>query len=368
MAKDLVYLLKKAAKKLEEFDFGAATKLYSEALEVQPGNIAASMGLAMVYNRTEKPLDALKILGKIWEAVSAPKNKATPAAMATVLAQVGLAQQQLGKWADALQSYRKAHALTPSDEVAGKIKQLQSLVEMPEPIQQLIQQAMQQHRAGKLDMAVKLYQAALQLNQDHPDALHGLGMVMREKKESNSAMALVQQAIVLEPERADFYNDLGMIFQDRGELEKAINFHKRALRLQVTFAPAYINLGVAYKRLGQLDDAINAYQEALKLQPDMPETHNNLGNLLRLKGDTDGAREALSRALALRPNYLAARQNLEAVEQLLSGTQNNLGSEEPLATSVPKPATRKTKGSKKGSDTTCSVESKTAPVKPGKAK
>lgn len=369
MAKALLALLKKAAKKLEDYDFGAATKLYGDALEIQPGNIAASMGLAMVYNRTEKPLDALRMLSTIWDGISAPKSKAAPVVMATVLAQIGLAQQQLGKWAEALQSYRKAHALIPSDELTIKIKYLQSLVEMPEPILQLIQQAVQQHRAGKLDIAAKLYHAALQLNQDHPDALHGLGMVMREKQDLNAAMALVQQAIVLEPERADFYNDLGMIFQDRGDLEKAISFHKRALKLQPEFSPAYINLGVAYKRLGQLDDAINAYQAALKLQPDMPEAHNNLGNLLRIKGDLGGACEALNRALSLRPNYLAARQNLDAVEQQLSEILNaqEVGVPSPQ-TNLSKPLASKTKNGKQGRLNATSSKTKLASEKSGKLK
>lgn len=321
MKKNLTDIIKTAATHLENFDFGAAANLYREALKLQPHNAAATMGLAMVLNRTGQPAEALKYLDLIWKSLAKTKSKAVQTSKGAVLAQVGLAQHQLGRLADALQSYRQAHDITPSPELAGRIKQLQQALERPEPLEQLLIQAVQLQRGGKLDEAIKIFRAALQLNADHPEALHGLAMALRAKKDFNAALPILQQAIILAPERHDYYNDLGMLFQEMGELQKAVSFHNRALKLKADFTPALVNLGVAYKRLEKYDDAIAAYRKAIAQQPNMPEVHNNLGNLLRIQGDLAGAHKELQQALALKPGYTDAAQNLAAVEQLIKATK-----------------------------------------------
>lgn len=315
MTKTTAALLKDASAKLDAFDFGAAIKLYRQILTREPDNAAAAMGLAMALNRTDKPAEALPLLQKVWKALAAAGSKSSPQLQAAALAQIGLAQQQLGRLADALNTYRHAHRLTPSAELEARIAKLQEAVESPDPTRQLITQGRQKLAVGDIIQAIKLYQAALQLNADDPDALHGLANALRAKKDFDAALPVLQQAIILAPDRSDYYNDLGILFQERGELDKAVSFHKRCLKLTPDFVPAHINLGVAYKRLGRIDEAIAVYREAIALKPDAAAAHNNLGNLLRLQGDLAGARAELEEALRLRPDYADAKANLAALAQ-----------------------------------------------------
>lgn len=315
MAKTLATLLTEAGTQLENREFATAATLYREAIKLQPDNAAVVMGMAMLYNQTGRPEQALQLLQSIWKSISTSKAKRAQSPKAALIAQMGLAMEQLGRLPEALQNYKQAYAQKPSPELAERIQKIANIIANPLAIEQIITRATFLLRTGKLDEAEQAYHAALQVNPDYPEALHGLGLTLRARKDYNGALPLIQQAIILNPDRADYYNDLGMLFQDRGELEKAVSFHKRALKIDVDFAPAQINLGVAYKRLGKLDEAIAAYRQAIKLQPNSPAAHNNLGNLLRIQGDFTGASKELKQAIKLQPGYKDAIENLAAVEK-----------------------------------------------------
>lgn len=315
MGQTLVSLLNEAGSLLEMRDYANAADRYREAMKLQPGSAAAAMGIAMIHNRTGQPEAALQVLQNLWKAIASSKAKRLALSKAAVLAQIGLAQQQLGRFREALQNFRQANALHPSADLDERIQQLENAVNNPNTIEQLLIRASQFQRAGQLHEATQAYHAALQINADHPAALHGLGLTRRAQKDFDGALPLIQQAIMLAPNRPDYYNDLGIVFQDRGELDKAISFHKRALNVDSTFVAAYINLGVAYKRQGKLDEAIEAYRQAITLQPNSPAAHNNLGNLLRVQGNISGARKELEEAIKLRPGYKDAIENLSELER-----------------------------------------------------
>ncbi|MES2605219.1 MAG: tetratricopeptide repeat protein, partial [Pseudomonadota bacterium] len=289
MSKKVSSLLQQASGKLEKYDLGSAMNLYREALQLDPDNGAAAMGLAMVLNRNNQPGEALPILRRIWAALSILEPKASPEQMAAVLAQMGLAQQQLGQVADALESYRQAARLVSSEDLNRRIKQLEPLANSPVPVQQLILHARQLHQSRQLEEAVRTYRAALQLQADSAEALHGMALALRDLRSVDEALPLLQKATVLAPDRAEYFNDLGMLFQDKADYTKAISFHNRAIKLFPNFVWAYINLGVAHKRLGQHKEAVTAYVQALQINPNSPEAHNNLGNLCRLMGNYEKA-------------------------------------------------------------------------------
>jgi len=317
-ASPVAAILREAAMRLEQFDFGSALNMYRNVLATEPGNAAAAMGLAMTYNRTGKPSEALQLLQKVWKAVSLAKPKPGPAQQAAVLAQLGLAQQLLGKLGESLESYRQAARLVRSDDLTRRIKQLEPLVSSPAPVQQLILQARQLQGQRQLEEAAKTFRAALQLQQDSAEALHGLALVLRELKSPDEAMPLLQKAVMLAPNRPEFFNDMGLLFQDRSDFAKAVSFHKRAVKVDPSFLFAYINMGVAHKRLGQLDDSVAAYRKALQINPNSPEAHNNLGNLLRTMGKLAEAKTHIEKALGLRPNYPDAKANLEMTIKALA--------------------------------------------------
>lgn len=319
----LTDILRQAAEKLEQMDLGSAIALYQKAAQLVPDNAGVLMGLAMTYNRSGQATLALQILERLWKAASDAKGKDAGVFKASVLAQLGLARQQLGQLKSALLAYEQAQKLMPSKALEERIVSIKPLAASPEPVQQLVLSARQQAAAGQLESALKLFNAALQLHADSVEALHGLAMVQRQRGLFDVALPLLQKAVMLMPDRADLYNDLGMIFQDRGDFSKAVSFHKRALKIKPDFVFALVNMGVAYKRQEKNSEAISAYQSALKLAPEFPELHNNLGNILRIDGQIERAKWHLEKAISLRPGYVDAIENMKSLEQGLAGNYPN---------------------------------------------
>ncbi len=334
----LAQLLSRAATKLDQMDLGGALDLYQQAIQKAPNNAAAVMGLAMTFNRSGQSSQALPLLHRLWGTAVKLKTKAPVQFKSAVLAQMGLAHQQLGQISEALSMFESAHQLLPSEELQTRIQQLQTLVNQNDPIQQLLLTAQLAARSQDWERAIKTYVAALQLHPDSVDTLHGLATVQRARGASELALPLLQKAVMLAPDRADLFNDLGLVFHDKGELPKAISFHKRALRIDPGHVLALVNLGVAHKRLGQFDEAVAAYQAALKIDPTLAQAHNNLGNLLRIQGQLTEAKTHLKRALALQPEYTDAKQNLLALEAQLRAPSTQVKKPSNASTSTKKVA------------------------------
>jgi protein O-GlcNAc transferase len=143
-------------------------------------------------------------------------------------------------------------------------------------IQQAMQLALEHHQAGRLAEAERIYRQALEMQPDHPGALHFLGLIALQSGDSRQAADLLEQARRIEPS-----------------------------------SPALlINLGTVYRGLGRPGDAESRYRAALALSPDHPEAHNNRGTVLRDTGRLQDAEQSFRRALAHNPGHIEAHDNL----------------------------------------------------------
>jgi tetratricopeptide (TPR) repeat protein len=308
-------LLKQAAARLEAFDFGEALKLYTQANSLKPGNAAAQMGMAMVFNRTGNSANALVILQKLWEAAQTKASKIKTETQSEIMAQVGIAFEQLGQKEQALACFLLAHNIYKSNNVLAKINSFSKDLINLTPLEQLVIQGHDQLDKGNFVEAAKIFKAALTLNIDSDKSLNGMADCLRQLNDLPGALQCVQQAILLNPDDAVYQNTLGLIYLQRNETTKAVKVFLRAIKLNKQFATAYINLGVAYKRLEKLSDAVKAYETAIKLRPDMPQAHNNLGNVFNLLGDKVSAKTQYEIAVKLHPNYIDAIKNLEEINK-----------------------------------------------------
>jgi tetratricopeptide (TPR) repeat protein len=306
-------LLKQAAAKLDAFDFGEALKLYNQANNQKPGNAAAQMGMAVVLNRTGESANALVILQKLWQAVQAKEAKVKKETQSEIMAQVGLAFEQLGQTQQALGCYRLANKIVSSETLLKKIEYLTAASAASAPFEQLIKHAQASANEGNLVDATRTYKAALVLNADSDIGLNGLADCLRQMNDLTGALQCVQQAILLKPDDAVYQNTLGLIYLQRDETAKAVKVFLRTIKLNSKFATAYINLGVAYKRIQKLSDAVKAYETAIKLRPDMPQAHNNLGNVYKIMKNKGLAIEHYKTALKIDPNYKDALNNLNSI-------------------------------------------------------
>ena len=170
--------------------------------------------------------------------------------------------------------------------------------------------ALQHHEAGRLQEAEALYRQILQVQPDHPDALHLLGVIAHQVGRNEIAIDLLGQAIAVSPGAAEFHNHLAVVYQAQGRREEALVHFRQAMTLQPAFAEASYNLGLMLHKEGRLDEATAHYREALRLKPEYADAWNNLGNVLRTQGKLDEAITQYRQALALKPAYGEAYINL----------------------------------------------------------
>lgn len=170
--------------------------------------------------------------------------------------------------------------------------------------------ALQHHQAGRLPEAEALYQKILQVQPDHPDALHLLGVIAHQVGKHDVAVDYISRAIALNPAVAEYYNNIGEACRALGKLNEASAHYQRALTLKPSYAEAYSNLGIIFAWQGRLEEAVLHCRQALVLNPSFAEAHYNLGVAFQTQGVLADAAESYQRALALKPAYVDAQVNL----------------------------------------------------------
>jgi len=125
----------------------------------------------------------------------------------------------------------------------------------------LAQEAVVQHRSGKLSEAVRLYERVLQLV----------------------------------PATAALLCNLGETYRGLGRKAEAVEAFGRALALQPALAPAHFNRALTLDQLGRFAEAAAGYEAALRLDPQLPNALLFLLQSLRDQGQHRAALDAYAR-------------------------------------------------------------------------
>jgi protein O-GlcNAc transferase len=180
----------------------------------------------------------------------------------------------------------------------------------PNPSDQALTQAIEQHQAGRLAQAEQLYRAILVQQPQHAGALHQLGLLAHQCGRKDDAVALIRQAIQAQPLYPAALTNLSVILRELGRTDEAIDAARQALALDNDLPQAHNNLGCALRDKGLLDDAIAEFRYAAAFDPNLAEAHANLGNALRDKGRWSAAAASLGRAVAINPAFTNASCDL----------------------------------------------------------
>jgi tetratricopeptide (TPR) repeat protein len=205
---------------------------------------------------------------------------------------------------------------------------------------QLLQEALGLHRAGKLPQARSVYQRILSTFPDHADASHCLGLTFQQSGQPGDAVPYIHKAVELFPQVPHYRVSLSLCLREIGQIKSAIAQLKAATELnpadpswlltlgswqiQAGAATAAIKtletaaaihplnpeiqleLGNALASLGRHPDAIRSFQKALQLRPNLPPAHSNLGNSYTAIGEFDLAEKHFKHATELDPKFVAA--------------------------------------------------------------
>jgi tetratricopeptide (TPR) repeat protein len=178
------------------------------------------------------------------------------------------------------------------------------------PYAAMLRQAVQSHRAGRLQEAERLYRQVLAENPQQPDAHHNLGAVLARHGRLTEALPHLKAGVEGRPEESKYWSACIQVMQALGAREDLAELYRKLTTLQPGLAAAHYNLANALKDLGRWDEAADSYRTALKLNPGLAAAHNNLGNVSKLQGKLDDADAGYRAAIAADPDFAEAHCNL----------------------------------------------------------
>jgi len=182
----------------------------------------------------------------------------------------------------------------------------------PDPIPnpaQLLQRGRAFHETGNTSEAAACYRQILELQPDHADALHLLGLVELQRNDPKAAIVAIRKALAADDGRAVYYNSLGLVLTDLQQLQPAVEAFDRAIALDPALAEANNNRGLALRELGLWDEAVASFDRAIAITPNAAEPYNNRGMVLMDQGKLEEAMASFDLAYAIDSQYFGALWN-----------------------------------------------------------
>ncbi len=141
------------------------------------------------------------------------------------------------------------------------------LAEAPNHVEALRLLAVAQQLLGRRAEALSVARRALALAPDNPLVLNTLGALLSESGDGNTALRLFRRVCELQPELASAWFNLGMNLQARGEIREAESVFARSLACDPAYVMAYVGHAGTLGMLGRSDEAAATYRAALRIDP-----------------------------------------------------------------------------------------------------
>ncbi len=175
---------------------------------------------------------------------------------------------------------------------------------------ELAREGVQLHQTGQVQQAEAIYRQILDIDPDHADANHLLGVLRHQLGNHSQAVDLISRAIATAPDQPMYHNNLGTVLEELGRLQDALASYRKALDIKPDYVEAHSNLGNMLQKEGQPEDAVASYRRALAIKPNYVEAHYNLGIALQELGRLEDAVASYRKALTIKPDYADAHHNL----------------------------------------------------------
>jgi len=216
---------------------------------------------------------------------------------------------ELGESALQLENYEEAIQHFTSVEKSGKVlarlgyaySQLGRYAEATRAYQDVLYSDVGEKRTAETEIAMS-------------QALLGLGYIAYQHGKFNEAIRLYTEVVQQDTAGvAEAHHNLGRIYAGRGEIEKAITAQQQAIAENPNLAEAHYQIGVLYSRQQDWQAAIAAYQKTVVLTPTMPNAYYQLARCYRQTGNIPEAEKVMQRFRALKAADTEIQKQLEAV-------------------------------------------------------
>lgn len=309
---------------------------YRKALELDPGNEKAVIGITSLLNSSNRFKESLAILNSL------PVESAKGIDFHN---QRGLTLIGLGRLEESLESLQIAQKLSPGDirtnlnisfcflkqkryeeaiktaaavlvERPDNIQGIQLLGEGYAAIQGFSQAALCYSRICELESkftdrnhltlaeylykandsakAEAIYQDMLSRNPINSEAAFRLANIFVERGELRRGIKQLKMLLDGVPESASAHNNLAMIFVKENDIEKAFEHFELALYYCPEFYLSYINRAHLHREIGDIDKAVNDYRNALAINPEFLPTYFFLSCCISAEDQPESLEECLN--------------------------------------------------------------------------
>ena len=177
-------------------------------------------------------------------------------------------------------------------------------------IEVFFQQALNAHESGNVKYARDIYEYILNIQPDHVETMHALGMLASELEQWETAIAWIQRALSIQPDSTCFHFHLANLFKNINQFEFALTHYQIALRLNPHYAEVHNNLASLFYKQNQLKAARQHYIQAIDIKTDYLEAHFNLGLVFLAQQEKNAAITQFKNVINLHPNSIQGHWQL----------------------------------------------------------
>ena len=283
---------------VQTFTWRDSKALFSTIARVSPEAAMAHYNMGKVYDSEGRYAEAMDSYRKA--ARLDPKR-------ADAWNNLGVDLSKMGKQKEALEAYTQADRIHPGSEsflfnigcshelLGHDAEALAVFVEIlrldPSHFKACFHSAVILENMERWQDAITAYQHALRIDPESAAADAGLSRIFRRNKMPREALESAREAMRLKPDDAGICALLGGLYGDLGRWAEAQAVFERATRLDAGNAESWASLALAFQNQKQFENAIKAYREAVRLNPRLVVCRFNLGILFLRAGDAAAARE-----------------------------------------------------------------------------
>ena len=156
---------------------------------------------------------------------------------------------------------------------------------MVDPVQNLFNESFEAHKRGKLDEAMKGYDALLNRQPYDAMLLYLCGNIMLQQNNNGRAITLLEAAVRSDEKNAGAWNDLGCALKAEHFEDGARLAWERCVEVGGRNQGVLNNLATLYADSGYPEKALPYIEEALVLDPENPHVHWNKALALLTQGN-----------------------------------------------------------------------------------
>ena len=164
------------------------------------------------------------------------------------------------------------------------------------------------HNACRLEEAEILYKKILEIDQNHFDALHMLGVLLTDQ-DAIQAIALLSRAVENKPHEPMPLSNLANALLKIEQYPLALGLCDHCLLIEPKFWRAHANRAVALMGMGQHADAIIGLTQAIEIEPGVSALWSNRGNAYEAIDQFESALNDHNQAIQLNPHFVDAYNN-----------------------------------------------------------